>query len=76
MCLPHVVLDDMLPLTFDCRLLSTGQTSICQVLELILGVARIVILGCEPDIWLLPHPNSQGLHACDENPYANVELFT
>ena len=58
MSLPHVVLDDMPALLLHWRLIfGAFQASIGQVLELISEIVDVVVLCCESQVWLLPHPD-------------------
>ena len=78
MCLPHVVLDDVLASSpnLDSGGVQFRDTSIRQVLELIVNVVRIVVLSCEAYIWRLPYPNGQWVDTCDHNPLPNIKLLS
>ena len=78
MCLPHVVLDDVL--TSSPHLNFGGvqfrDTGIRQVLELVVNVVRIVVLRCEAYIRCLPYPYGQWVDTCDHNPLPDIKLLS
>ena len=77
MCLPHVVLDFVLPLLFNfwSCIVRACDTCICQVHELVARICGVVILASESQVGLLPGPDCQRGDAGDEDPLADIELF-
>ena len=74
--LPHVMLNHVIALSLYLRLTILGHyASIGQVLELVLCIVWVVVLSCETQVGLFPHPDAQGLDTGDEDPHSDIEFL-
>ena len=77
MCFPHIVLDDVSPLSFYFSFsIVFAYRCVGKVGEHISSLSWVVILCCESKVRGHPEPNSKRPNTRDEHPLTNVKLFT